>query len=601
MKLNIEIVNPSQFEEKIALLSTKTKFSVDIETSGLNPYKKDDIIGIGFAWSRYDGIYFPYMEHNLFGTGMSYVYSDKQNDMLKALLENKNIKMSYHNARFDLEFLLVREQIKANYTLDTLALSHLLNENRKSNSLEQLVNARYKDLIGFKTATKNKVKNFSKMPVRDVGERCCKDAIATYRLSEDFIAELKQDKKLFAYYKKFRVALPQLLVEIQVNGFKIDTNRANRLASEYSKELLKMKHELWDVIGYRFNPNSSDDLRKIFYDDLGFKAMDDHRTKKEGKPATDKAAIKALKKQKKHVIFSKLEEYTTKHKLYSTYLIGMPEKAVKGIIHYQLSSTTTKTGRLASKNPNSQNLASDKDIKGLIVARPGYSLIEADYKQLETRLLAFLSNDKVMLEACMASDIYVAMANLITGIPIKNITKDQRDLYKMVTLATMYGMGHDSLSKILGISAKKAKSAQHKFFSTFTSARDWIKSNHEYILKHKQIRSIYGRLRRLPDVDSRDKQLVKAALREGGNFMVQSPAFDYVSMALRRTHKALKNLDANIVLTVHDSIIVEARDSIVPEVVEILKEKMPIPVPPITVKLSIDIDVGKRWGYLKAV
>ncbi|TRZ82670.1 hypothetical protein D4R86_01500 [bacterium] len=597
-KVSYTIVTNDNFNAAIKLIKSKKKIGCDLETTGLKAFSGDVIIGIGIAVNRNEAYYFPYRKEGFLTSKYVKVWNEEQEKQLVELFELPNME-SFHNANFDCEFLEVdmNVNIDDNYVRDSLILAHLLDENR-SNKLEYLTDTFYPDMAGYKKTSKtalSKIDNydFSKIPVEVAAERCSLDAIACYRLTDDLTKELKKDTELWDYYQRFQLPLRPMLRKIQRTGFRIDATHAAEIDKKYKHKLDKLTYDIWESAGYRFNVNSPKQLLELFAN-LKFPVV----TIKE-KVSTGKDALLELKKKTKHPIIDLLIKHRKLSKLYTTYVLGLPLEAVNGLIHCKLSQTVTTTGRLASRLPNQQNLAGDEDIKNMVCAKEGYTLIEADEKQAEVRILSYCSKDKKLLEACTSSDIYIAMASLMFNIPYEEVTKEQRSFSKTCVLGTLYGMGPKALAAKLGVGVRKAEEIQNKFFSTFKDAQKFIKETKRLAHLNGYVRTVYGRIRHLPQIRSSNSDVAAEAERQAVNSLIQSATSDFVTMALRRVDDALKDFDGKIIITVHDSIVVEIKDEQVDSFIPVMIECMSRPVMPIDVPMAVDIEIGKSWGSLK--
>jgi DNA polymerase-1 len=390
-------------------------------------------------------------------------------------------------------------------------------------------------------------------------------------------------------------------LDLQKTGFQIDLDRLEQVDKKYENKLKKLRNTMWEEAGYRFNPRSDQDLIKLFYDTLGLDAPKGYKTEKTGQPKTDKEVKKILYKKYKLPILKHIIDYGKLTTLKTRYLEGFRKAHINGRVHPKFPTTRTKTGRSASNKPNAQNISKKEDIKGIIIARPNYKLIEMDYKQAEARLFAYLAQSKKLAEVCYSSDVYQKIAAMSEGKDFEEIEKEVRDHYKMVVLAILYGMGDSSLAKTIGKSKRAATKLKNKFFKMFPAVTTWKQTITNELKEKGFVTSIYGRKRRIPAIYSNYEDTRAEAERQAVNFMVQSPTFDFVSKGLCRVYNKIKPYNAKINLTVHDSIIVEAHNSVVDKVIPVMKYEMLRPVPPIgqEAHMGVDIEVGERWSELE--
>lgn len=601
--LNLNMAsNKKEFYKYLDIIKQYDRLGADIETTGRNPYKGDKVFGIGVAIDDYTAYYFPIRIHNIIGDGYSLRWDNKEMKALQNFFESDR-KFTFHYSNFDIEFLQVQEKWNIYAAADSLVLSHLLDENKKEYSLEYLTNKNYMDLVGFKEESKDKLdhsKSFDKMPLEILAKRCCIDSIATYRLTNKYMKELKQNKKLYKYYKTFRKPLLNLFIRLQKTGYKIDYTQLNKVSKKYDKLLDSLKKKMWDIAGFRFNPNSTKDLRKVLYGTLKYKVPDGFRTEKTNQPKTDQPALKAIQEEQESPFINNLLEYKSVYKLKSNYVDGLRKYAIKGRVHSKFRIAVADTGRSSSQSPNAQNISGNEDIKSIITTSKGYKIIEADFSQAEARLFAYLCGSERLIKASTEKDIYTYMASKLYDKNYNEVDKELRDYCKVITLALLYGMGAASLGKMINKSKRKAQQLLDKFFKEFPKVKEWSNNIISDLKSNGEISSIFGRVRHLPSIFSPNNETKERAKRQAVNFKVQSPTFDIVSIGLRRAEKALKPFDARIILTVHDCVVVEANENQLNDIIPVIKKAMEKPVPPIPDGLmEVDVEVGDNWGYME--
>ncbi len=372
-------------EEEVSNLCNKLReskrISCDVETSGLNVYAGDEIIGIGFSYNRDSGYYIQIRDKSVLGDNLEICVSDKILSDIKGVLEDEKVGKTFHKAMFDVEFLkqdlgIIVRSVRA----DSLVLAHILDENTP-NDLEYLTNSNYPDLVGYKDESnllmgRGRIKRFDKLPIEVIKNRCCNDTIATFRLTEDFTKTLRKDPQLFEYYKRFHLEVQPVLMKIQERGFKIDLEYAEECRLKYERALSILSGKIYKIVGREFNINSGPELVSVF-EQFNFPIL--KTTEKSGTPSTDIGALSLLKDATHHPILDLLLAYSAVEKVYSTYILGLPKVAIGGIVHGRLHTTTTVTDRLSATEPNQQNIVNNKHIKKMICAREGFTFVYADY------------------------------------------------------------------------------------------------------------------------------------------------------------------------------------------------------------------------------
>ena len=405
--------------------------------------------------------------------------------------------------------------------------------------------------------------------------------------------------KLYQVYTELDLPLIPVLYKMEERGMLIDRKYFEGLREEYSKEVSRLEREVQDLAGVEFNLNSPIQLSEVLFTNLRLPTKGIKKTAR-----GYSTGVKELEKLKDlHPIIPKLKEYREAAKLLSTYIIPMPDLADKNDrIHTTFTQDVTATGRLSSLNPNLQNIPvrtdEGKRIRTGFVAPKGKILVSADYSQFELRLAAVLSNDiNLINDFNNGVDIHTKTAAEAFGVPMDEVTKEQRRAAKVINFGILYGMSVKGLSDAAKMNVVEAK----QFIDNYFKLRAPIKRRLEEILAQAKnegfVETYYGRRRPTPDVKSPNFVIRQAAERAAQNMPIQGTEADLMKRAMINVDKALPD-GAGLVMQVHDSLIVECNEYQADEVATILKTEMESVAPELKIKLAVEVTTGHNWGEL---
>ncbi len=413
------------------------------------------------------------------------------------------------------------------------------------------------------------------------------------------LAELQKYPKLYNIYTDFDLPLIPILYKMEKKGMLIDRDYFAKLQKEYTLEVNRLEQEVHKLAGKEFNLNSPIQLSEILFVDLRLPTKGIKKTSRgysTGAKELDK--LKDL-----HPVIPKIIEYREAAKLLSTYITPMPDLAdQENRIHTTFTQNVTATGRLSSQNPNLQNIPvrteEGKRIRTGFIASPGKVLVSADYSQFELRLAAILSNDTALIADFNSGvDIHTKTASEAFHVPFSEVTKAERRAAKVINFGILYGMSTKGLSDATGMSVPEAKD----FIDNYFKLRAPIKQKLESILNQARtegfVETFYGRRRPTPDVKSPNFLIRQAAERAAANMPIQGTEADLMKRAMASVDQALPE-GAELIMQVHDSLIVECDESIYKEVSKILKTKMEAVAPELKIKLAVDVTIGHNWGEL---
>ena len=411
--------------------------------------------------------------------------------------------------------------------------------------------------------------------------------------------EFEKNPKLYKVYKDFDLPLIPILYKMEKKGMLIDRDYFKKLEKEYAEEVRGLEKEICELAGRDFNVNSPIQLSEVLFEVLKLPTKGIKKTTR-----GYSTGVKELEKlQPLHPIIDKIMEYREASKLLSTYIIPMPSLADdEGRVHTTFTQNVTATGRLSSKDPNLQNIPvrtdAGKKIREGFVAPESKVLVSADYSQFELRLAAILANDKELIDDFNNDvDIHTKTASEAFNVPINEVTKAQRRAAKVINFGVLYGMSVRGLADAAKMPFYEAK----EFIDNYFKLRAPVKRLLERILKQANeqgyVETFYGRRRPTPDVKSANFVIRQAAIRAAENMPIQGTEADLMKRAMIRVDEKLPE-GADLIMQVHDSLIVECDVNKVEEVKKILKQEMEAVAPELNIKLAVEVTTGQNWGCL---
>jgi len=520
---------------------------------------------------------------------------------LRALLSDKNIKKTAHNAKYDLLVLRRAGVELAGLDFDSMLASFLLDPGRRSHALDalaieflQLPMTGYDELTG---KGKNQIP-FDEVPIAAARDYSCADADLTFRLRELLEPKLAEVAATAALLHEMEIPLITVLAEMEWHGITIDTPWFHSLKSRFMKEREQVEKQIYETAGEEFNIASNKQLAAIMFGKLGMPV----KKKTATGPSTDVSVLQELADEG-HVLPTLLMEYRELSKLENTYLDILPGlvNPKDGRLHTSYSQTVASTGRLSSSDPNLQNIPIrrqlGKDIRRGFIPRTGWVMIAADYSQIELRLLAHLSHDPAFVDAFRAGgDIHRQTASIIFGVPIDEVTSEMRSRAKTINFATIYGQGAHSLSRQIKVEHAEAKAFIDTYFERFAGVRRFLDSTVEQARERGYVETIFKRRRYIPELKDRNFNIRAFGERIAQNSPIQGSAADLIKVAMIKIHHALiaKKMDSEMLLQVHDELVFECPPDELPELQALAVHEMTTAVE-LDVPLVVDVGTGINW------
>jgi len=591
------VTTQQQLKDLVAAIKEKGIFAYDTEGTGLNPLLAD-LVGISICYEEGVSYYIP-CGH---ATKEPQLSRDEVVAALKPLFEHASIKKIAHHAKFDEHMLFQNGIRERGLVFDTILAAALVKEEWQKNSLKEL-SAHYLEepmLTYDEVVTAHKFKDFSHVPLDRATEYAAADAHQTLKLYKP-LEKLLKEKGGEKLYHDIELPIVDILFEMEAKGILCDVEVLTTLHKTVEKKLNEIYKTITDLIGSEYtsiNLNSSAQVGKLLFEHL--KLPPQRKITQSGRYTTDNEALTELAKL--HPVPGYIIQYRELHKLQTTYVEALPEyvNPKTGRIHTTFSQTRVATGRLASSDPNLQNIPTEglgAQVRKAFVAERGHVLLSVDYSQIELRVLAHVSQDPHLLRAFREGhDIHAETASALLGVPADTLTTHQRNIGKRINFSLLYGLTAYGLSRDLGISRKEATDYIESYFARYPKVKEWMEQVIEKTKKLGYTETLFGRRRAVPGIREKNKHLIDEACRIAINTVAQGTTAELVKIGMIRVSEALKKhkYDASLLLQIHDELLLTVAHSQIDEV-----EKMVIHELEHVVKWDVPLKVhsktGKNW------
>ncbi len=610
VKHDYRVITTAKERRQLATeLSGLKSFCFDAETTGLDA-RTAIVIGLAFSWKAHAGCYVQltarrFEEDSLFAQMDT---DAMREEVLAALgdfrdvLADESIEKVGHNLKYDLS-VLGWHGIEVKGKLFDTMLAHSLVEPEQRHNMDYLSEVylgytpvSIKALIGEK---KGAQENMANVPLEKLGEYAAEDADVTWQLRERLEPLLKERQQERLFYEIESPLLP-VLVDMEHEGVRIDVGALAEFSVELQKQMTRLESRVHELAGTPFNLNSPKQLGEVLFDKM--QLVKKPKKTKTGQYATDEQTLTNLATE--HEIVRALLEFRTAAKLKSTYADSLPQTVFKptGRVHTTYNQAVTTTGRLASLNPNLQNIPirteMGREIRKAFVPRDEkHVLLSADYSQIELRIIASVSRDKGMLEAFSnGEDIHAATAAKVFGVPLKEVDSDQRRMAKMVNFGLAYGMSTFGLSQRLGIGRGEAAGILEEYFRQFPGMQGYMDKTVEFARANGYVETLTGRRRYLRDITSANHTVRSQAERNAINMPIQGTAADMIKIAMSRIHAALveQGLNTKMILQVHDELVFDVPEEEEEKVRALIEDRMKNAIP-MDVPIEVEIGTGQTW------
>lgn len=589
-------------DEKMYMLAAQLKkqqrFAFDTETTGTDE-RTAELVGLSFSFKPHEGYYVPVPDDRK--------EAQRIVDIFKPALENEAIGKVAQNAKYDIRVLKNYGIDVKGPLFDTMVAHFLLKPDQQKHGMDYLSETylgyrpvSIEALIGEKGRGKVQ-KSMRDVPVAEVKEYAAEDADITWQLAGKFEPLLDQDE-VTGLFNKVEMPLVHVLADMETEGIRIDIPALKQFSEELGADLIRLQDEIHQASGVQFNIDSPKQLGDVLFETLKLGGDKVKKTAKTGQYQTSEDILQELSSA--HPVIPLILDYRSLRKLKGTYVDTLPEAAdpVTHRVHTSYLQTVAATGRLASNNPNLQNIPirteKGREIRKAFVPRDGhFQLLSADYSQIELRIIAHMSGDKNMQEAFRNGlDIHAATAAKVFNVDIAEVTREQRSRAKAVNFGIAYGQGAFGLSQTLGIPRAEAKQIIDDYFAQFPGVRGYMDETIGFCRTNGYIKTLMGRRRYLPDITSPNNTVRAQAERIAINAPMQGTAADIIKVAMVDIHHDLreKRLRSKLLLQVHDELVFDAHKEETDELRAIVKGRMEGAMA-LDVPLVVDMGVGKNW------
>ncbi len=577
----------------IARLKESGSFCFDTETTGLDA-NNTELVGISFALKKGEAFYVPVPGN--YNEALDLVSE------FKPLFENVHIGKTGQNLKFDMSVLRWYDVEVKGDIFDTMIAHYLIEPDLRHNmdflaetyleyqpvSIESLIGKKGKNQLSMRMVSSEQLKDYA-----------CEDADITLQLREVFEPMLEETNTL-ELFRKIEMPLVPVLTSMEAVGINLKASTLEEFSAELDKDIVKLEKEIHEMAGIEFNIASPKQLGEILFEKL--KIADKPKLTKTRQYSTSEDVL--IRLTDKHPIINKMLDYRSLTKLKSTYVDALPKliNPRDHRIHTSYNQAVAATGRLSSNNPNLQNIPirtpRGREIRKAFVPRgDDYTLLAADYSQIELRIIAELSEDPGLMETFVNGlDVHTATASRIYGIPLEEVTPDMRRNAKTVNFGIVYGISAFGLSERLNIPRKEAAEIIDQYFSKYPGVKSYMESTIAFARANGYVETMMGRRRYLRDINSANATVRGFAERNAINAPVQGSSADMIKIAMINIYDSMKSqgLKSKMILQVHDELVFDTLKSEVEIMKKIVEEKMKSAIP-MTVPVEVDMNTGDNW------
>ena len=599
------VYDKKEIETILAKADDQGFFAVDTETNSLDS-QKAELVGVSLAVNENQAYYVPVGHKNKDDKEIK--KQIKIEDLIKILkpyLEDETIKKVGQNIKYDLK-IFKKYGIHLKSFEDTMLLSYALDSGLNRHNLDILAkihldheNIKYKDVAG---TGKSEV-TFDQVKIIDSYRYACEDADVTLKLYNIFKERLVKEK-CFHVYENLEIPLVDVLARMECQGIKIDKKILSQLSETFAKNLKVLEKKIYKIAGEEFNIGSTKQLGDILYEKL--KISGTKKTKK-GNFATNVNVLEDLA-GKGHEFPKLVLDWRQKSKLKNTYTDTLPDHIDPKTkrVHTSFLLAATTTGRLASSDPNLQNIPikskEGKEIRSAFVAESGYSIISADYSQIEMRVLAHVGDVKELKKAFRNNeDIHSITASQIFDCDIKKINEDMRRKAKAINFGIIYGISSYGLAKQISVSNPEAEQFLFSYFKKFPEIKDYMQETLKFCRKHGYVKTMFERKCHFPNINDKNHTLKSFQERAAINAPIQGAAADIIRYAMINIDKKIleKKIKSKLLVQIHDELLFESKDNDVKKEITLIKNEMENAIDKdfnFSVPLIVDANSAKNWN-----
>ena len=570
-------------------------YAFDTETTSIDSLEAE-LVGVSFSFEANSGYYLPIAHQE-----KTAISRDEALRWLKQIIEASQDKVIGQNLKYDLQVLRNHQINIKRFHADTMLMSYSINSTASRHNLDALAEyylniktIKFEDVMG---KGKNKLKNFSEVPIKEATNYAAEDADITLQLYRTF--ETKIDDKTTKMLQEIEYPMIFVLMEMEATGALIDIKHLNSLSNNFGSKLINLVQKIHKHSGVVFNIDSPKQLSEVLFDKMGIEAKGLKKTSS-GYYSTSESVLQKLADENE--IIKDILEYRTLAKLKSTYTDKLSEICDLGSrVHTSYHQAVTSTGRLSSSDPNLQNIPiRTKDgivIREAFIAPQGKKLLAIDYSQIELRLMAHYSNDEIMVKSFNNNeDIHKRTASEIFGVDIQDVDDDMRRKAKTINFGLLYGMSAFGLSNQLSVTRAEADIFLESYFDRYSGVSAFMKNIVEDAKGKKYVETLHGRKIHVPNIESSNYLMRQASERAAINGPLQGSAADIIKIAMIKIAEWIEGNDQEIkmILQVHDELIFEVPDSYGEEniepIIKLMEQSTEINVP-----LKAEYGFGSNW------
>ncbi|WP_425427898.1 DNA polymerase I [Aureitalea marina] len=574
-------------------LMKQTAVCFDTETTGLNPLTAK-LVGIAFSWESGRGYYVPIPEEEDEAT--------QAIEQLRPFFESEEIQKVGQNLKYDIKVMAQYGVHVKGSLFDTMLAHYLINPDMRHNMeilAETYLNytpISITELIGKKGKNQLSMRD---VPLAKQTEYAVEDADITWQLKQHFEKEL-DEADTRGLFTDIEIPLLRVLADMELEGIRLDVDFLGGLSTDLDKDILSLEQSIYEAAGETFNIASPRQLGEILFGKM--KLIDKPKKTKTGQFSTAEDVLTSLRKD--HKIVNDVLEYRGLSKLKSTYVDALPQQVepATGRVHTDYMQTVAATGRLSSNNPNLQNIPirteRGRQVRKAFVPRDtNHILLAADYSQIELRIIAALSEEENMIEAFKkGEDIHASTAARVFGVPLEEVSREQRANAKTVNFGIIYGVSVFGLSNQTDLSRTEAKELIDTYYATYPRLREYMTKQVDFARDNGYVQTVLGRRRYLKDINSRNAVVRGAAERNAVNAPIQGSAADIIKIAMINIHKRLESesFQTKMLLQVHDELVFDTFKPELDSVTQMIRSEMESAYE-LAVPLVVDVGTGQNW------
>lgn len=589
------VTKRGDLEEIVKAIDKAGRVAIDTETTGLDPLTAE-LVGVCLAWEEGQGVYIPLAHTGMMG-GTNAALDDVKATLGKLLSAGK-AKWVAQNAKYDWHILERAGFDLPEFEFDTMLAAYLLDPSGRHglDALALELCDHHMIPISSLIGTGKKQKSFAEVPIEEATPYGAEDADYTLRLYK-ILKEKIEDARLAKLLYEVEQPLVRVLMDMEADGVALAVDILAEQSAAMEKQLEELTHDIETLAGHPFNINSTQQLQKVLFEELGLPTKG--KTAKKTGYSTGQAVLEELADV--HDLPKKVLEYRELTKLKSTYIDALPKLLGRdGRVHTSFNQTVAATGRLSSQDPNLQNIPIRTEVgrqirKAFVARDKNHVLLAADYSQIELRILAHISGDETLRKAfAQDEDVHRRTAAAVHGVEVDEVTAEMRAVAKTANFAIIYGVSAYGLSQQTELSVAEAKEFIETYFERYPKVKKYIDETITKARTDGYVTTLLGRRRFLPEIHASNRQQREFAERIAINTPIQGTAADLIKVAMIDIHRALAKMKSAMVLQVHDELVFDAHRDEVDDLRELVRDRMEGAIK-LDVPLKVDIGVGDNW------